>query len=466
MEGARGARGAGEGRSPTFPTLEEFVGRTPLVRLQRLGPKEGGSVVLCKLEGNNPAGSVKDRPALNMIARAEAVGRISPGDTLIEATSGNTGIALAMAAAIRGYRMVLIMPENMSEERRASMAAFGAELVLVPRGSMETARDLAKAMEAAGEGTVLDQFGNGDNPEAHFTGTGPELWEQTGGRITHFVSSMGTTGTIMGVSRYLKGRNPDVQIVGLQPAEGAAIPGIRRWPPEYLPSIYEDARVDLKLDISQQEAEDTTRALAREEGIFCGVSSGGAVAGALRVAAGTRDAVITCIVCDRGDRYLSTGVFDAPADLPFWGGERGSLPGAGDAEGQSGGNAADCNALGFRTALPAVLHEHRRALVFFSGGPAQQPSWCPDCRRVAPLVEEAAAAAGVLLLRVDVGDRTAWKDPEHAFRTAPDLQLACVPSLVWADREQGLGPALGPEIEKCEGAAELRAAVFQFVQRG
>jgi cysteine synthase B len=347
-----------------------------------------------------------------MIARAEAAGRISPGDTLIEATSGNTGIALAMAAAIRGYRMVLIMPENMSEERRASMAAFGAELVLVPRGSMETARDLAKAMEAAGEGTVLDQFGNGDNPEAHFAATGPELWEQTGGRITHFVSSMGTTGTIMGVSRYLKGRNPDVQIVGLQPAEGAAIPGIRRWPPEYLPSIYEDARVDLKLDISQKEAEDTTRALAREEGIFCGVSSGGAVAGALRVAAGTRDAVIACIVCDRGDRYLSTGVFDAPAELPFWGGERrGSLLGGDGAAGQSGGRVADCNALGFRTALPAVLNEHRRALVFFSGGPAREPSWCPDCRRVAPLVEEAAAAAGALLLHVDVGDRAAWKDP-------------------------------------------------------
>lgn len=455
----------GGGGDPAFPTLEDFVGRTPLVRLQRLGPAEGGSAVLCKLEGNNPAGSVKDRPALHMIARAEAAGRISPGDTLIEATSGNTGIALAMAAAIRGYRMVLIMPENMSEERRASMAAFGAELVLVPRGSMETARDLAKAMEAAGEGTVLDQFGNGDNPEAHFAATGPELWEQTGGRITHFVSSMGTTGTIMGVSRYLKGRNPDVQIVGLQPAEGAAIPGIRRWPPEYLPSIYEDARVDLKLDISQKEAEDTTRALAREEGIFCGVSSGGAVAGALRVAAGTRDAVIACIVCDRGDRYLSTGVFDAPAELPFWGGERrGSLLGGDGAAGQSGGRVADCNALGFRTALPAVLNEHRRALVFFSGGPAREPSWCPDCRRVAPLVEEAAAAAGALLLHVDVGDRAAWKDPEHPLRTAPDVQLACVPTLMWARRDGGLGPALGPEIEKCESAAELRAALLQFAQ--
>jgi cysteine synthase B len=294
-----------------FPTVETTVGETPLVRLQRLHAG-GDNTILVKLEGNNPAGSVKDRPALSMIRRAEERGEIRPGDTLIEATSGNTGIALAMAAAIRGYRMVLIMPAHMSEERRQVMRAFGAELIDVPReGGMEAARYLALRMQAEGRGRVLDQFANPDNPRAHYETTGPEIWRQTRGRITHFVSSMGTTGTIMGVSRYLKEMNPAVRIVGLQPADGASIPGIRRWPQEYLPRIFERERVDDVLDIGQHEAESTMRELASREGILCGVSSGGAVAGALRVAAHTRGAVIVAIVCDRGDRYLSTGVFDA-----------------------------------------------------------------------------------------------------------------------------------------------------------
>ena len=294
-----------------FPTVESTVGETPLVRLQRMGAGDNNTILL-KLEGNNPAGSVKDRPALGMIRRAEERGEIRPGDTLIEATSGNTGIALAMAAAIRGYRMVLIMPAHMSEERRQVMRAFGAELIDVPReGGMEAARDLALRMQSEGRGRVLDQFANPDNPQAHYETTGPEIWRQSHGRITHFVSSMGTTGTIMGVSRYLKEMNPAIRIVGLQPADGASIPGIRRWPEEYLPRIFERRRVDDVLDIGQHEAESTMRALARREGILCGVSSGGAVAGALRVAAHARDAVIVAIVCDRGDRYLSTGVFDA-----------------------------------------------------------------------------------------------------------------------------------------------------------
>jgi len=294
-----------------FPTVESTVGETPLVRLQRMGAGDNNTILL-KLEGNNPAGSVKDRPALGMIRRAEERGEIRPGDTLIEATSGNTGIALAMAAAIRGYRMVLIMPAHMSEERRQVMRAFGAELIDVPReGGMEAARDLALRMQSEGRGRVLDQFANPDNPQAHYETTGPEIWRQSHGRITHFVSSMGTTGTIMGVSRYLKEMNPAIRIVGLQPADGASIPGIRRWPEEYLPRIFERRRVDDVLDIGQHEAESTMRELARCEGILCGVSSGGAVAGALRVAAHARDAVIVAIVCDRGDRYLSTGVFDA-----------------------------------------------------------------------------------------------------------------------------------------------------------
>ncbi len=294
-----------------FPTIEDFVGNTPLVRLQRL-PGESGNTQLVKLEGNNPAGSVKDRPALSMIRRAEARGDICPGDTLIEATSGNTGIALAMAAAIKGYRMVLVMPEHMSLERRALMAAYGAELVLTPKeGSMEAAIDKARELEAAGEGRILDQFSNQDNPLAHVEGTGPEIWRDTQGRVTHFVSAMGTTGTIMGTSRYLKSMNPEIQIVGVQPMEGSNIPGIRRWPKEYLPKIFDPARVDRIIDVSQQEAEETTRAMAAREGILAGISSGGAVAAALKLSEQVENAVIVSIVCDRGDRYLSTGVFPA-----------------------------------------------------------------------------------------------------------------------------------------------------------
>jgi cysteine synthase B len=292
-----------------FPTLESTVGNTPMVRLQRL-PGATDNVVLVKLEGNNPAGSVKDRPALSMIRCAEQRGEIRPGDKLIEATSGNTGIALAMAAAMKGYRMILIMPEHMSVERRAVMKAFGAEIILVSKdASMEGARDLAKEMEARGEGRVLDQFSNPDNPLAHYEGTGPEIWRDTAGGITHFVSAMGTTGTIMGVSRYLKEQNPEIRIVGVTPAEGAAIPGIRRWPAAYLPAIFDAASVDLTLEISQEEAEQTTLALASREGIFAGISSGGAVAAALTLSAQVEHAVIVAIICDRGDRYLSTGVF-------------------------------------------------------------------------------------------------------------------------------------------------------------
>ncbi|VVN08909.1 cysteine synthase CysM [Pseudomonas fluorescens] len=295
-----------------YPTIADCVGNTPLVRLQRL-PGATSNTLLLKLEGNNPAGSVKDRPALSMITRAELRGQIHAGDTLIEATSGNTGIALAMAAAIKGYKMILIMPDNSSAERKAAMTAYGAELILVSQEQgMEGARDLAQKMEAEGRGKVLDQFANGDNPEAHYTTTGPEIWRQTQGGITHFVSSMGTTGTIMGVSRYLKEQNDNVQIIGLQPMEGSAIPGIRRWPQEYLPKIYQADRVDRIVDMAQSEAEDVTRRLAREEGIFCGVSSGGAVAAMLRLSKEIENAVIVAIICDRGDRYLSTGIFDAP----------------------------------------------------------------------------------------------------------------------------------------------------------
>jgi cysteine synthase B len=294
-----------------YPTIEECIGRTPLVRLQRLC--EGNSnTVLVKLEGNNPAGSVKDRPALNMILRAEERGDIKPGDTLIEATSGNTGIALAMAAAIKGYRMVLIMPENMSLERRALMQAYGAQIILTPAaGSMEAAIDKAQEMEQKGKGRILDQFSNPDNPAAHTEGTAPEIWQATNGEITHFVSAMGTTGTIMGASAYFKQQNPDIQIVGVQPMEGSAIPGIRRWPQEYLPRIYDASRVDRIIDMSQEEAEETTRKLAAREGILVGISSGGAVAAALRLSHELENAVIVAIVCDRGDRYLSTGVFPA-----------------------------------------------------------------------------------------------------------------------------------------------------------
>ena len=294
-----------------YPTIEACIGNTPLVRLQRL-PGDTSNLILAKLEGNNPAGSVKDRPAMNMIAAAEARGTIKPGDTLIEATSGNTGIALAMAAAIRGYKLKLIMPSHMSEERKLAMAAYGAELIEVSQEEgMEGARDLALDLERMGQGMVLNQFANPDNPAAHFQTTGPEIWQQTAGTVTHFVASMGTTGTIMGCSQFLKSKNPDIQIVGLQPADGASIPGIRRWPEAYLPSIYKPQTVDLILDIDQAEAEETMRRMAKEEGIFCGVSSGGVMAGALRLSQTIENAVIVAIVCDRGDRYLSTGVFSS-----------------------------------------------------------------------------------------------------------------------------------------------------------
>ena len=298
-----------------WKTLEDFIGNTPLVQLSRIPGAENArrnNVILAKLEGNNPAGSVKDRPALSMIAHAEARGRIKPGDKLIEATSGNTGIALAMAAAMRGYRMILVMPENQSVERCQTMRAFGAELVLTPRdGGMEAARDLAEQMVKDGKGLVLDQFANPDNPLAHYEGTGPEIWRDTGGRITHFVSSMGTTGTIMGCSRYFKEQNPAIRIIGCQPEEGSQIPGIRKWPEAYLPKIYDGSRVDQFENVSQGHAEDMVRRLAREEGIFAGISSGGSLVVALRIASQVENAVIVTIVCDRGDRYLSTGVFPA-----------------------------------------------------------------------------------------------------------------------------------------------------------
>lgn len=294
-----------------YPTIESCIGHTPLVRLQRM-PGCERNTVLVKLEGNNPAGSVKDRPALSMIRKAEERGDIHPGDTLIEATSGNTGIALAMAAAIKGYKMILIMPDNATEERKAAMAAYGAELILVSAASsMEGARDLASQMESEGRGKVLNQFANQDNPAAHYGSTGPEIWQQTAGTVTHFVSSMGTTGTIVGISRYLKEQNPGIEVIGLQPDEGASIPGIRRWPQAYLPQIYDDTYIDKVVNMSQQRAEDTMRMLARSEGIFCGVSSGGAVAAALDISQQVENATIVAIVCDRGDRYLSSGVFNA-----------------------------------------------------------------------------------------------------------------------------------------------------------
>ncbi|VAW93546.1 Cysteine synthase B [hydrothermal vent metagenome] len=292
-----------------YPTIEEFIGKTPLVRLQRLN-QDSDNIILVKLEGNNPAGSVKDRPALSMIQEAENRRSIKAGDTLIEATSGNTGIALAMAAAIKGYRLILIMPDNMSVERRSIMKAYGAEIVLVSKeASMEGARDLADKMQKQGKGIVLDQFSNFDNPLAHYKTTGPEIWSDTQGTITHFVSAMGTTGTIMGTSKYLKEQNSEIKIVGVQPEEGASIPGIRRWSKEYLPKIFNATRVDKTIDVSQDDAEKTTRALANSEGLFCGVSSGGAVAAALKLSKDVSNAVIVVIICDRGDRYLSTGIF-------------------------------------------------------------------------------------------------------------------------------------------------------------
>lgn len=297
----------------TYSTIDRTVGNTPLVQLQRMG-KHRNNIILLKLEGNNPAGSVKDRPALNMILKAEQRGDIKPGDTLIEATSGNTGIALAMAAAMRGYKMKLLMPADSTQERKDAMGAYGAELILVTeaQGGMEGARDIAATMEANGEGYLLDQFSNDDNWLAHYESTGPEIWQATEGKITHFVSAMGTTGTIMGVSKYLKEQNSDVRIIGLQPEDGSQIPGIRRWSPEYLPRIFDAKRVDNVMDISQAEAEATMRRLAREEGISCGVSSGGAVAGALRLSESVENAIIVAIICDRGDRYLSSGVFQQP----------------------------------------------------------------------------------------------------------------------------------------------------------
>jgi S-sulfo-L-cysteine synthase (O-acetyl-L-serine-dependent) len=292
-------------------TLESFIGNTPLVRLQRL-PGKTSNVLLAKLEGNNPAGSVKDRPALSMVLGAERRGLIKPGATLIEATSGNTGIALAMVAAIRGYRMVLVLPEHLSVERRQTMAALGAQFVLTPeKGGMELARDTAERMRDAGEGVILDQFGNPDNPLAHYTGTGPEIWRDTRGKVTHFVATMGTTGTIMGCSRFLKEKNPAIQVIGVQPAPGASVPGIRKWPEAYMPKIFERSRIDRVIEVTQPESEDMTRRLAREEGIFAGISSGGGLAAALKVSAEARNAVIVHIVCDRGERYLSTGVFPA-----------------------------------------------------------------------------------------------------------------------------------------------------------
>ena len=292
-----------------YKTLEDFVGATPLVRLQRI-PGDTSNIILAKLEGNNPAGSVKDRPALSMIVRAEQRGAIKPGDTLIEATSGNTGIALAMVAAMRGYRMILIMPENQSLERRQTMRAFGAELVLVSKtGGMEQARDVAEQMQAQGKGVILDQFANLDNPLSHYEGTGPEIWRDTNGKVTHFVATMGTTGTIMGTSRFLKEKNPAIQIIGVHPKDGANVPGIRKWPVEYLPKIFDRNRVDRVIEVSQPEAEDMARRLAREEGIFAGISSGGGLAVALKISAEVENAVIVHVVCDRGDRYLSTGVF-------------------------------------------------------------------------------------------------------------------------------------------------------------
>ena len=294
---------------PEYPTIEACIGDTPLVRLQRL-PGETSNTILAKLEGNNPAGSVKDRPALSMIAQAEERGDIAPGDTIVEATSGNTGIALAMAAAIRGYKLKLIMPSHMSAERKLAMSAYGAELIEVTQEEgMEGARDLALQMQAEGSAVVLDQFANPDNPRAHYNGTGPEIWRQTEGTVTHFVSSMGTTGTIMGCSHFLKEQNPEIQIIGLQPVEGSSIPGIRRWPKAYLPRIFEAPRVDQVMEISQQESEDMMRRMAKEEGIFCGVSSGGSIAAALKISREVHNATIVAIVCDRGDRYLSTGVF-------------------------------------------------------------------------------------------------------------------------------------------------------------
>ncbi|CAD7703180.1 unnamed protein product [Ostreobium quekettii] len=408
-------------------------------------PGRTSNIILAKLEGNNPAGSVKDRPALSMIQEAERKGVIKPGDTLIEATSGNTGIALAMAAAIKGYKLILIMPANMSEERRAAMAAYGAELLSVPPGEMETARDLAKEMEAEGKGIVLDQFGNLDNPLAHFTSTGPELWEQTNGQITHLVSSMGTTGTIMGTSRYLKSKNPKIQLCGLQPSQGAKIPGIRRWPEEYLPKIFDRSRVDQVIDISQREAEETTRALARMEGIFCGVSSGGAVSAALRLSSEVENAVIAVIICDRGDRYLSTGIFSPQAI------ENDPKP---------------CPANEFPSAVARLPAYPAPRYVIFVADPDPETgeSWCGDTNRALPIARELVREAGGTLLEVAVGSRPVWKDEHHPFRHDPELHLTCVPTMIhWQDGAPG--ERVGPELEAAKTSSLVETTLRSFISR-
>eukprot|EP00873_Tetraselmis_striata_P038822 jgi/Tetstr1/459086/TSEL_004536.t1 len=438
---ARCANGAG---AVEFPTVEQCVGGTPLVRLQRL-PGNTSNVILAKLEGDNPAGSVKDRPALSMIQEAERKGLIAPGDTLIEATSGNTGIALAMAAAIKGYKMKLIMPSNMTEERRASMAAYGAELILVEAGKMEVARDLAKQMEAAGEGTVLDQFGNLDNPLAHYRGTGPEIWEQTAGTVTHFVSSMGTTGTIMGTSTFLKEQNPDIQIVGLQPSDGAKIAGIRKWPQEYLPSIFDSRRVDRVMEINEREADETMRAMAKVEGICAGQSSGGAVSAALRLSAEVENAVIVVIVCDRGDRYLSTGGFSPEA---------------------AAADPRPCTPADFRSAvtrLPVAYPGPHYVVFTADPDPETGLSWCPDCRRALPAARRLVAEKGGTLLEVNVGDRPAWKDAGHPYRHEQDLQLTGVPTLMrWT--VDGPAARLDSALEAAATDEESEALIAAFVE--
>ncbi|DBB17735.1 hypothetical protein WJX82_006524 [Trebouxia sp. C0006] len=429
-----------------YLTLEDCVGGTPLVRLLRL-PGQTSNIILAKLEGNNPAGSVKDRPAVSMITQAEAQGKLSPGDTLIEATSGNTGIALAMAAAIKGYKIKLIMPADQSEERKAAMAAFGAELISVPSssdgGGMEAARDMASRMQAEGQGTVLDQFGNLANPMAHYQGTGPEIWQQTKGKVTHFVSSMGTTGTIMGTSRYLKEQKPDVRIIGLQPKEGSAIAGIRRWPKEYLPTIFQEERVDETMDISQREAEGTMRALARVEGIFAGPSSGGAVSAALRLSAKLTNATIVAIICDRGDRYLSTGVFSEQAAQH---------------------DPQPCGVQDYPSAVARLTTFPRPHYVLFTADRAKntgQP-WCPDCTRALPGIQHQVAQANGTLLEVEVGPRAIWKDAQHALRKDEEVRLTGIPTLVhWTP--SGPGRRLGTKLEKASSPAEAEALVKQFV---
>jgi len=430
--------------------MEDCVGETPLVRLQRMVPSDCGSVVLCKLEGDNPAGSVKDRAALSMIKRAEAAGRIKPGDTLIEATSGNTGIALAAISAIKGYKLKLIMPENMSLERRTSMAVYGAELTLVSTGAMEEARDLAQAMQARGEGIVLDQFGNPDNPQAHYETTGPELMRQTDGAITHFVASMGTTGTAMGTSRYFKEFKPEVQIVGLQPAAGAQIPGIRRWPKEYLPGIFDESRLDRVIDITQQEADETARQLAIQEGLFAGVSSGGSVSAALKIAQEGPGRVVVCIVCDRGDRYLSTGVFAPPPP------QHHSCSSAN----------LDSTLEAYRQTLP---DQDGPLFVLFTA------PWCPDCATALPVIDGLFATElvnGNLLRCIVSKTREEWKDDGHPLRSdsrwgepRSSQGLAAVPTLAF------LGSANSPlqrpiTLSKLEGLqeAEIRSKVTDFLK--